>query len=79
MSRKIWFRSILSGASALNNFDKITINSKMEAKSVLLFVIWLFLVILPFLILTEAIDIVFKESENRLLSKDKIQLIDEVN
>ncbi len=63
----------------MNNFDKITINSKMEAKSVLLFVIWLFLVILPFLILTEAIDIVFKESENRLLSKYKIQLIDEVN
>ena len=51
----------------------------MEAKTVLLFVIWLFLVILPFLILSEAIDIVFKESENRLLSKYKIQLIDEVN
>lgn len=63
----------------MNNIEKITINSKMEAKTVLLFVIWLFLVILPFLILSEAIDIVFKESENRLLSKYKIQLIDEVN
>ena len=63
----------------MKQFEKITINSKLEANPFLLFVIWLFLIILPYLILSECIDRVLKQSENRLLTKSKIQLLDEVN
>ena len=63
----------------MKQFDKITINSRLEAKPVLLLIIWLFLIILPYFIFTESIDYILKESEGGLLSKSKIQLIDEVN
>ncbi|MBR4329685.1 MAG: HAMP domain-containing protein, partial [Candidatus Riflebacteria bacterium] len=61
------------------NLEKITINFKLKSQPVLMFIIWLFLIILPFIILTESIDAVLKESEKNLLSKSKIKLLDEVD
>ena len=63
----------------MNHFEKITINSKVEANGFLLFIIWLFIIILPFLVLSECIEVILKDSENRLLTKHKILLLDEVN
>ena len=61
------------------NLEKITINFKLESQPVLMFIMWLFLIIIPFLFLTECINVVLKESEKNLLSKSKISLIDEAN
>ncbi|MBQ2594407.1 MAG: hypothetical protein II567_14155, partial [Candidatus Riflebacteria bacterium] len=61
------------------NLEKITINFKLESQPVLILIIWLFLIIIPFLFLTECINAVLKESEKNLLSKSKISLIDEAN
>ena len=63
----------------MNKFDKITIASRLEAKPLLLLVIWLFLIVIPYLVMTLTIDSLLKDSESRLLTKYKIQLIDELN
>ena len=63
----------------MNILNKITIKPRLEAKPLLLLVIWLFLIIIPYLLLTATIENLLKDSESRLLTKSKIQLIDEIN
>ena len=62
----------------MNILNKITITPRLEAKPLLLLVIWLFLIIIPYLLLTATIENLLKDSESRLLTKSKIQLIDEL-
>ena len=62
----------------MNQFDKININTKLKANPILLLTIWLLLIIIPFIILTNSVDNILSESEQRLLTKAKIQLIDEI-
>ena len=49
-----------------------------QAKPFLLFSLWFLLVILPFVVLSYVLDIMLKESEERMLERAKIQLIEEV-
>ena len=63
----------------MKEYKRININTNLASNPFLIFLIWLFLIILPYLILADGIERLLQQSESRIISKAKIQLIDEVN
>ncbi len=63
----------------MKEFKRININTRLSSNPFLIFLIWFFLIILPYLGLTVSIKYLLEQSEKRIVSKAKIQLIDEVN
>ncbi len=60
-----------------NNLEQIKIQAKLDSNKLLLFCIWLLLIILPYLCMNIVSEAFLSESEKRILSKAKIQLLDE--
>ena len=62
----------------MNQFNKIIIKARLSSNPLLLLAIWLCLIIIPYIVLNYIIDYTLKGNEERLLTKSKIQLIEEV-
>lgn len=59
--------------------EQIKIKANLRAKPSLIFTVWLLLVIFPYISLSTVSDNILKVNEDRLLTKAKIRLSDELN